>query len=220
MADERIASVPPGAATAATTPSGDSFTATPQAHSGGSGVPLTGATPHPWHWAVWGVLATIAVMLVGSVVFQAGPSKDPGGQLPAGMPSASDHGRGVKAPASLNAIDSWVGRPAPTNRRDERSTPAPLAASGETKPVPFGGPARLGVPADEQRGATSASAGQVKQATHDGLSYETTIPRPTKKGYYEPKLVPYPEGKPVFVNGYYRKDGTYVRPHFRSLPRK
>src|SRR4051812_5217907 len=51
-----------------------------------------------------------------------------------------------------------------------------------------------------------------------GLSYETRIPRPTVKGYYEPKVVPYPAGKPVSVNGYYRKNGTYVQPHFRSLP--
>jgi hypothetical protein len=51
-----------------------------------------------------------------------------------------------------------------------------------------------------------------------GLSYETVIPRPTKKGYYEPKIVPYPTGKPVAVRGYYRKNGTYVQPHFRSLP--
>jgi hypothetical protein len=54
----------------------------------------------------------------------------------------------------------------------------------------------------------------------DSLSYETPIPRPTVKGYYEPKVVPYPAGKPVHVNGYFRKNGTYVRPHFRSLPRR
>lgn len=57
-------------------------------------------------------------------------------------------------------------------------------------------------------------------ARHDGLAYETVIPRPTAKGYYEPNVIPYPVGKPVFVNGYFRKDGTYVRPHFRSLPRR
>ena len=45
-----------------------------------------------------------------------------------------------------------------------------------------------------------------------------TGPRPTKKGYYEPKVVPYPAGKPVYVSGYYRSNGTYVQPHFRSLP--
>jgi hypothetical protein len=52
------------------------------------------------------------------------------------------------------------------------------------------------------------------------LSYETYIPRPTLKGYYEPRVIPYPTGKPVYVNGYYRKNGTYVSPHFRSLPRR
>jgi hypothetical protein len=26
--------------------------------------------------------------------------------------------------------------------------------------------------------------------------------------------------KTVHVNGYYRKDGTYVKPHYRSAPRK
>jgi len=64
------------------------------------------------------------------------------------------------------------------------------------------------------------SAGQSKQDAGNGLSYETYIPRPTAKGYYEPKVVPYPAGKPVHVNGYYRKNGTYVQPHFRSLPRR
>ncbi len=53
-----------------------------------------------------------------------------------------------------------------------------------------------------------------------GASYQTYIPRPTQKGYYTPKVVPYPAGKPVFVQGYYRKSGTYVPPHFRSLPRR
>jgi hypothetical protein len=52
------------------------------------------------------------------------------------------------------------------------------------------------------------------------LSYESYIPRPTLKGYYEPKVIPYPTGKPVYVSGYYRKNGTYVSPHFRSLPRR
>ncbi len=61
---------------------------------------------------------------------------------------------------------------------------------------------------------------QSVQDSQVGLSYETFIPRPTKKGYYEPKIVPYPVGKPVAVRGYYRKDGTYVQPHFRSLPRR
>jgi hypothetical protein len=64
------------------------------------------------------------------------------------------------------------------------------------------------------------AGGQAKQVPGDGLSYETVIPRPTVKGYYEPRVVPYPAGKPVYVSGYYRKDGTYVRPHFRSLPRR
>jgi hypothetical protein len=66
----------------------------------------------------------------------------------------------------------------------------------------------------------SVPATPSKQASSNGLSYETVIPRPTVKGYYEPKVVPYPEGKPVHVNGYFRKDGTYVQPHFRSLPRR
>jgi hypothetical protein len=53
-----------------------------------------------------------------------------------------------------------------------------------------------------------------------GLEYDTYIARPTKKGYYEPKVIPYPTGKPVFVNGYSRRNGTYVAPYFRALPRR
>jgi hypothetical protein len=54
----------------------------------------------------------------------------------------------------------------------------------------------------------------------DGWAYTPVIPRTTQKGYYEPKLIPYPLDKPVSVRGYVRKDGTYVQPHFRSLPRR
>ena len=43
---------------------------------------------------------------------------------------------------------------------------------------------------------------------YSGLSYESPIHRPTVKGFYEPKVVPYPVGKPVFVSGYTRRDGT------------
>jgi hypothetical protein len=59
-----------------------------------------------------------------------------------------------------------------------------------------------------------------RRDTASGWSYQTYIPRPTQRGYYTPRVVPYPVGKPVFVNGYYRQDGTYVSPHFRSLPRR
>jgi hypothetical protein len=78
----------------------------------------------------------------------------------------------------------------------------------------------------ESRGSATGTLGLSVPSTQDtkaavpGLSYETYIPRPTKKGYYEPKVVPYPVGKPVFVQGYYRSSGTYVAPHFRSLPRR
>jgi hypothetical protein len=68
--------------------------------------------------------------------------------------------------------------------------------------------------------STPAATTAPAMAATDGLSYETYIPRPTKNGYYEPRVVPYPVGKPVYVNGYYRQDGTYVRSHFRSLPRR
>jgi hypothetical protein len=68
--------------------------------------------------------------------------------------------------------------------------------------------------------ARLVSTTQSKQAPREGLAYQTAIPRLTVKGYFEPKVVPYPEGKPVYVRGYYRKNGTYVQPHFRSLPRR
>ncbi len=68
--------------------------------------------------------------------------------------------------------------------------------------------------------ARSVSVSQIKQPPSHGVSYEPVIPRPTQKGYYEPKVIPYPVGKPVYVSGYYRKNGTYVQLHFRSLPRR
>jgi hypothetical protein len=50
------------------------------------------------------------------------------------------------------------------------------------------------------------------------LATETTIPRDTAKGHYEPNATPYPQDKPVHVDGYYRKNGTYVQPYNRGLP--
>jgi hypothetical protein len=45
--------------------------------------------------------------------------------------------------------------------------------------------------------AQSTSPSQIKQPAERGLSYQTVIPRPTAKGYYEPRVVPYPVGKPL-----------------------
>jgi hypothetical protein len=102
---------------------------------------------------------------------------------------------------------------APKVQEARRTSPAPRVSPAVASPS--NGATAVGL-SDE----TSASAAASAPAASDGLSYETYIPRPTKKGYYEPKVVPYPVGKPVYVNGYYRSDGTYVRPHFRSLPRR
>jgi hypothetical protein len=54
----------------------------------------------------------------------------------------------------------------------------------------------------------------------NGWSYETRIPRNTRKGYYEPPVIPYPAPKPVHVSPYFKKDGTFVPEHFRALPHK
>jgi hypothetical protein len=51
-----------------------------------------------------------------------------------------------------------------------------------------------------------------------GGSTNPVVPSQSQKGYYEPRMIPYPTSRPVYVNGYYRKDGTYVPPQFRSLP--
>jgi hypothetical protein len=69
-------------------------------------------------------------------------------------------------------------------------------------------------------GAYSAPSYAGYQRYTSGWSYDTYIPRPTAQGYYVPSVVPYPLGQPVHVNGYYRHDGTYVSPYFRSLPRR
>jgi hypothetical protein len=71
------------------------------------------------------------------------------------------------------------------------------------------------LPSDSQGRAARQSS-----ANDDKLSYEIRIPRPSFQGYYEPKFLPYQVGKPVYVSGYTRRNGTYVQPHFRSLPRR
>jgi hypothetical protein len=43
-------------------------------------------------------------------------------------------------------------------------------------------------------------------------------PSNSQKGYYAPLSVPYPANRPVWVNGYYRQDGSYVPGYWRHLP--
>lgn len=48
--------------------------------------------------------------------------------------------------------------------------------------------------------------------------YDCTSAIPPNAGY-TPTYAPAPSGGPVHVRGYYRRDGTYVRPHTRRRPR-
>ena len=56
--------------------------------------------------------------------------------------------------------------------------------------------------------------------TYTTPTYTTpTYTTPTYTSYkYEPTYSSSP--KTVHVRGYYRKDGTYIRPHYRSAPRR
>src|SRR5690606_27631536 len=53
------------------------------------------------------------------------------------------------------------------------------------------------------------------QPTHHGL-------QPTRPVSVDSHQLAVPDGraKTVFVRGYYRKDGTWVRPHYRRPPRR
>ena len=74
--------------------------------------------------------------------------------------------------------------------------------------------AALGAPAVGQTGQ-SAPYTEPKAA---GWSTNPVVPSNSQKGYYVPRVVPYPVGQPVAVSGYYDRYGRYVAPTFRSLP--
>jgi hypothetical protein len=121
--------------------------------------------------------------------------------------------RGYQSPANGQSLR--VDAPKVQEVRQTSSTPplSNVSASPSKRAAADGLSGETVVP-------TPAPASASTPVAADGLSYETYIPRPTQKGYYEPKVVPYPVGKPVHVSGYYRRDGTFVQPHFRSLPRR
>jgi hypothetical protein len=48
----------------------------------------------------------------------------------------------------------------------------------------------------------------------------STIDSTYRRSYYTPSSTYTPSRGTVQVKGYYRKDGTYVRPHTRSAPRR
>lgn len=58
----------------------------------------------------------------------------------------------------------------------------------------------------------------VRRNTPRVVGYEVVVPSNSQKGYYVPRVVPYPGGQPVHVSGYYRQNGSYLPPSFRSLP--
>jgi hypothetical protein len=129
-------------------------------------------------------------------------------------------GGGKTGPAPKSV--SFPASPSKQATKDSFSYVAPIAKpAGSSYTETNQGRRFVGTAPEPATAPLAESVSPSKPATgNGGLSYETSIPRPTKKGYYEPKVVPYPVGKPVYVNGYYRANGTYVQPHFRSLPRR
>ena len=66
--------------------------------------------------------------------------------------------------------------------------------------------------------------GDVTQSRVDSFRKKSSKLTPTPSKAPEPKhsvaRPPSSSSGKVYVRGYYRKDGTYVRPHYRSKPRK
>jgi len=226
MVNERIASTPPSipvgkqCATSRAAVADESSIPNPataaQPSAAGPSIPRQ---PEARAWGVALVLGIALVLAVGSLISNAGAPKDSGHHATANTPSRRlDDKAGQPAVAGFAELLHQSSNP---ERRDYKAASQSVVPSAEAKPSRAReSNARSVAALGEPCTAVSVSVGQSKHASDNGLSYETPIPRPTVKGYYEPKVVPYPEGKPVYVNGYYRKDGTYTRPHFRSLPRR
>lgn len=69
-------------------------------------------------------------------------------------------------------------------------------------------------------------AEEVKKSLDFNLQYlkglsKNNVPRVAKNGSYYGEISK-PTGRPktIYVRGYYKKDGTYVRSHYRSRPRR
>jgi hypothetical protein len=63
---------------------------------------------------------------------------------------------------------------------------------------------------------------KIKYGSHTGWAYNPSYTLSTTRATTSSSnyTTPSSSGNTVQVNGYYRKDGTYVRPHTRSAPKR
>jgi hypothetical protein len=122
----------------------------------------------------------------------------------------------ISAEEALRARENEIGRlqqqaqvrNSATLASDKASSPSPTASS---MPAPSG---VVVAPSQSSSAATPASSSPYIRPT-------TAAPAPPvaeNGSYYGETSAATGRPKTVYVNGYYRKDGTYVRGHYRSAP--
>lgn len=102
---------------------------------------------------------------------------------------------------------------------EERSRPRRAAEVGEATPTLTGGAEDTG--GNEAGAAGLASPASSSVTENDASDEERNAPAVAENGSYYGEISP-ATGRPktVHVRSYYRKDGTYVRGHYRSAPRR
>jgi hypothetical protein len=102
---------------------------------------------------------------------------------------------------------------------EERSRPRKAAKDSEAAPAPTSGTEDISGNETGTAGLASPASSSVTE--NDAADEERNTPAVAENGSYYGEISP-ATGRPKTVNvrGYYRKDGTYVRGHYRSAPRR
>lgn len=134
-----------------------------------------------------------------------------------GEPTAVLNAEEAEVVSESEAISPVIASPAPV--ADERSRPRRAAEVGEATPTLTGGTEDTG--GDEAGAAGLASPASSSVTKNDASDEERNASAVAENGSYYGEISP-ATGRPktVHVRGYYRKDGTYVRGHYRSAPRR
>jgi hypothetical protein len=141
--------------------------------------------------------------------FLAGPSgrlaQAPPTQVPTQVPAASPASVVAAATATKQPVAAV---PTATARTGATATSLPV---GPARTLPY--PGNGGGPTVCADGSVSGSSGSGTCSSHDGIAGGSTTPHATAAPSTS-------SSGAVHVSGYTRKDGTYVRPHTRSAPRR
>lgn len=134
-----------------------------------------------------------------------------------GEPTAVLNAEEAEVVSESEAISPVIASPAPV--ADERSRPRRAAEVSKETTTLTGAAEDSG--GNEAGAAGSASPASPSVSGDDASGEERNAPAVAENGSYYGEISP-ATGRPktVHVRSYYRKDGTYVRGHYRSAPRR